>query len=376
MVQSIDNMAKPIYNAVNINIRKPEVNAGVSNPTTIVNDNGYYNAVKIDIDNPTVNTEPKKVYDYPQSEEIVTYDMAGIRPVKVPYQAPVAEYYEETIVIPEETKEQDNETEKAKVPAPNYTNVEAEKNLTAQDNGEVSFHGKAENVKKPEIVPAEEIKPDVDIAKVLDNLENKDFDVQAKQMEEIARIGIKNPEAGKNYIVKDVFSSLIAITKKDSSNLEPPTEKQIDTRKKIIANFVAAEIAKSQNKEVKLPYQLTKEEVEEAEKISPMEQAERNKEYAIYTMAVLAKIYTDEVEKHTKNVVPFTDVPGLSAIVDAMRYNQNAGVKIAAMQGLRHIARPEYKDEMAAIFSIAKNDKDPQVAKAAELTLESLKELS
>ena len=61
-------------------------------------------------------------------------------------------------------------------------------------------------------------------------------------------------------------------------------------------------------------------------------------------MAILAKIYTDEVEKQTGNIVPMTDVPGTSAIVDSLRYNPNSGVKIAAIDALRHINRPEYKD--------------------------------
>lgn len=55
-----------------------------------------------------------------------------------------------------------------------------------------------------------------------------------------------------------------------------------------------------------------------------MEQAERNKEYALYTISILAKIYTDEVEKQTGNIVPLTDLPGSAAIVDALRFNPNS----------------------------------------------------
>ena len=89
-------------------------------------------------------------------------------------------------------------------------------------------------------------------------------------------------------------------------------------------------------------------------------------------MSILSKIYIDEVQKHTGNVVPFTDVPGLSAIVDALRFNPNAGVKIAAMDSLRYLHRPEYKDEIVNIFSIVQNDKNPQVAKAAAINLEAI----
>ena len=51
MVQAINNnYVRPIYSAVDINIRKPEVNPKSTKNMTVVNDNGVYNAVKIDID--------------------------------------------------------------------------------------------------------------------------------------------------------------------------------------------------------------------------------------------------------------------------------------------------------------------------------------
>ena len=100
-----------------------------------------------------------------------------------------------------------------------------------------------------------------------------------------------------------------------------------------------------------------------------MEQAERNKEYAIYTMAVLAKVYVDEVQKETGNVVPLTDIPGISATVDALRHSQNSGVKIAAIDALRYQQRAEYKDELKSIFTVAQTDKNPQVAQMAGIAL-------
>ena len=85
MVEPID-FNRPVYSAVNINIRKPEVDANknVSNPMTVNNDNGIYNAVKIDIDNPKINTDTKPVYDYPEAEGIVTYDMLTLNPIALP----------------------------------------------------------------------------------------------------------------------------------------------------------------------------------------------------------------------------------------------------------------------------------------------------
>lgn len=403
MVQSFDyNVNRPNYNAVKINIKKPEVNAG-NNKTSYVDENGIYNAVNIEIDNPTVNTEPKKVYDYPAAEEIVTYDMLNCNPLPVSF--PVT-YHTTNVILPkmenelelgleaaetEETEEAEkteeveanNEPEtaeevKAEVPAPNYTTVEAEKGET---ENAVSFHAaedvpaedKIIQIKKPEIVPGEEILPDVDIPLVISNLTNPDYDIQAQQMEEIARVSLDNPQNAVPYIVRDVFSGLIDITKKDTTNLAAPTPQQVDARKKLITNFIVIENSRQQNqKDIKLPYQITEAEFALANELSPLEMAERNKEYALTTIAILAKVYTDEVEKQTGNIVPLTDLPGSAAIVDALRYSPNAGVKIAAIDALRYIQRKEYSEELSTLYTLAQADPNPQVAMTAARALNQI----
>lgn len=424
MVQALDNsINKPVYNGVKINIRKPEVNAGsnVNGESCITDNNGTYNAVSIDIDNPRVNTSQGKIYDYPEADAPVTYDMANIQQIPLPRGFHVA-YQTTNVIMPnieneleiegnkaeeaEEAEEIEGNTEeeseetvseeepkntavetaqnetKPSVPAPNYTTVEKEKgveeklsetakNETQKTADEIKPEEvkpeEIKNIKKPEIIPAEDIQPDVDIPLVISNLTSSDFDTQALQMEEIARISLDNPANGVPYIVREVFSSLIDITNKDTANLATPTQAQVDARKKVIANFVALEQGAKQP-----PYPMTQEEVILADELSPMELAERNKEYALYTMSILAKIYTDEVEKQTGNIVPMTDLPGTSAIVDALRYNPNAGVKIAAIDALNHIARPEYKEELNTIFSLAQADTNPQVALSASRALNNI----
>ena len=423
MVQAMDNTVnRPVYNAVKINIKKPEINTG-NNTNTIVTDNGIYNAVNIDIDNPTVNGNNKQIYDYPEAENIVTYDMANIKPVELPRGFHVA-YQTTNVILPkieteveiegtepeatenaEETaasKEdeetsiteeaeiiQDNKTasvpeiknnpepaateaaakekpesqnsNNAEVPKPNYTTTEAEKGIQTEETKPA--------VQRPEIIPAENIKPEIDMPLLISNLNSADFDIQAQQMEEIARISLDNPENAVPYIVSDVFASLIEITKKDTERLAAPTEEQIQARRKVIANFLVAENAKKANTPVQLPYKISEKEIALANEISPLEQAERNKEYALYTMAILAKVYTDEVEKQTGNIVPLTDIPGTSAMVDALRYSRNPGVKIAAIDALKYIQRNEYKEELTTLFTLAQSDANPQVSLAAAQAL-------
>ena len=376
MVQSIDSLLnKPVYNAVNINIRKPEVNSTKEN-NTVTTDNGIYNAVKINIDKPAVNpNNQKQIYCYPNAQGCVTSDFAGLDKVDLPKGFPIAaEYNSASFIIPKE--------EKAVLPAPNYTTVEAEnnketdviiseeiKNKEDKTPSGVTFHGNEPAVKKPEIIPPEDIKPNVDISLVVSNLASSDFDVQAQQMEEIVRKALDDKNEAIPYIVRDVYSQLISITKKDSSALAAPTPAQIDARKKLIANFLTFE----QKPDVKeFPYKLTDKEIALANEISPMEQAERNKEYALYTMAVLSKIFIDEVQADTGNVVPFTDIPGVSDTVDVLRYSPNPMVKSAAIDALSYIQRPEYKEELTVLYNLAQTDNNRAVSESAKRALAKL----
>ena len=424
MVQSIDNnINRQNYNAVKINIQKPQVNGNPNISTATNNDNGNYSAVSINIDNPTVNMPEHKIYDYPKAQTPVTYDMANINQIPLPQGFHVA-YQTTNLILPKmeneleievdkktpeklddkasaeeieepqnkevtaepekdvevpavdvEEKTEEKEDKKVEVPEPNFTTVEAEKGEEKIDNINDDVEVMAtetKDIKKPEIIPGEEIKPDVDIPLVISNLTNENFDVQAQQMEEIARVALDDSNNAIPYIVRDVFSSLIDITKKDSAELAAPTDEQIQARKKVIANFVSMENSKAKNQPVKLPYSITEKDVALADTISPMEQAERNKEYALYTMAILAKVYTDEIEKQTGNIVPMTDIPGTAAIVDSLRYNPNSGVKIASIDALRHIYRPEYKEEMSTLFTLAQADTNPEVAIAATRALDRI----
>ena len=425
MVQSIDNnnINRQNYNAVKINIQKPQINGNPSVDAVQNDNNGNYSAVSINIDNPTVNMPEHKIYDYPEAQVPVTYDMANINQIPLPQGFHVA-YQTTNLILPKmeneleievdkkapekledkasveeneepqneevtaepkkdvevpavdvEEKTEEKEDKKVEVPEPNFTTVEAEKGEEKIDNINDDVEVMAtetKDIKKPEIISGEEIKPDVDIPLVISNLTNENFDVQAQQMEEIARVALDNSNNAIPYIVRDVFSSLIDITKKDSAELAAPTDEQIQARKKVIANFVSMENGKAKNQPVKLPYSITEKDVALADTISPMEQAERNKEYALYTMAILAKVYTDEVEKQTGNIVPMTDIPGTSAIVDSLRYNPNSGVKIASIDALRHIYRPEYKEEMSTLFTLAQADTNPEVAIAATRALDRI----
>ena len=365
MVQPI-NFDKPIYNAVNINIRKPEVNAGqndnVTNPTNVNNDNGIYNAVKIDIDKPRVNTQP--VYDYPEADGIVTYEMLNFNPIQLDNK----DNKENKNVLAEDAQAEEV-TEEVNVPAPNYTTVETEKKNSNLAKG-LNFHGAEEAVKKPEIVPSEDIVPQVDISLVTENLKSNDKDVQAQQIEEILRTVILDENKAKNYLVSDVFTELINITEEDATKFPGPTTAQVEARQKLIANIIAVE--KDKKAINNLPYKMSDKEVAFAAQLSPMELVERNKEYAITTIGALAELFIEDYEAKEGHIVPITDTPGVSAIVNALRKDPNPSVKLASIDALRHIKRPEYKEELVALFTLAQSDPNPNVSRAAAISLNEL----
>ena len=304
---------EPNYSAVKVRVNDARTfNLGESN----IN-NGVYNAADIEVNRPSV-------YTYPDLETLIAYKMNNIN-----------------------------------VPKPNVTTTEAEKELTFKAAP-----------KKVEIVPPVEIKPEVDVQEVSDNLTSQDYDVQAKQLHDIVKTAGAKEGGAKPYIAPEIFEALVNIIKKDTNDLQRPTPGQDEARKKLRENLIAADKAFAEGvdpKTFKMPYDMTEEETKLALTLTTFEQAERNKTYALAVTALLAKAYADGVEKQTGNVVPLTDLPGASAFVDVLRKENNPDVRMTALDSLRYISRPEYKEELVTIFTLAAQDKDPKVAQYAAI---------
>lgn len=336
MIQSPQNYPAP-QQGVNTQPKKP-----VFAPS--------YNAVQINLDSPTLNApaaQPGYYYDYPTAQTQPYYPPVQTQPAPQP-QAPAPAQQPQDVNVPAPVAEQ---------PAPQ---------APAQPQPPVNTQPEA---------PAQPQQPVVDTAAVVANLADADFDKQALQMEEIARKGLTNEADAVPYIQEDVFEKLIDIMSVDSSKLDGPTEQQLQLRDKVAENdatIYAAIQAGKDPKGVALPHQLTPEEESLANTITPLEQAERNKEYALFTTAILQKTYGDEIEKRTGNVVPLTDLPGAAAVVDELKSNQNPAIRTAAIDALRYVQRPEYKDDLSKIYTIAQSDADEGVAAAASDALNSL----
>lgn len=208
---------------------------------------------------------------------------------------------------------------------------------------------------KPEVVTPEPVAPQVDLNSFIAKLSNPDFDVQAAGMEEIANMVKESPDKATELLDSKVFDTLTNIINFDSSKLEGPTKEQVAAREKIMTG-----------KDV------TEQEKVLANTITPKEQAERNKSYALFTAAIMQKLYGDEVTRLSNTVVPLTELPGAISVVDQLKDNPNPMVRASAIEALSYIQNPSYKKDLTTLFTVAKNDQDPGVAEAAKAALDKL----
>lgn len=327
-----------------------------------------YNAVKIDIHNPSVGgmtpCQPQyqpqyapvnaPIYNYPQApiycpcpqpadNQVATAPVYYPAPVQYP-QAPV-QYPQAPVQYPTAVPGgQTNinyppqpvpvQTPTAEVPQPQVSNP-------------------------PVIEQPRPVEPAIDLNGFISRLANPDFEGQAAAMEEIADIVNKQPEKAPELVDKQVFKALNDIIAFDSSKVEGPSQKQIEIRQKLV------------NGE-----KVSKEDEDLANAYSPKEMAERNKSYALFSIALLDKVYAQEVKKLSNDTVPLTDLPSAVNVVNQLKDNPNPMVRESAIEALSYIQDPEYKKDLTTLFTVAKNDQDASVAKAAQSALDKLDKMA
>lgn len=350
---------QPNYNAVKIDIHNPSVEAnGVGQ--------SQYNPQYAQPTMPYYSYPQSQVYSYPQAPVQQPYYqpvMAPQAPVvaelpkaPAPAPAPVAPAPEAApapVVVP--AVQQQNINQAPVVPQP----VVTEAPVAPAPVVSTPETAKTEEVAaKPEVVSPEPVAPQVDLNSFIAKLSNPDFEVQASGMEEIANMVKESPDKATELVDTKVFDALTNIINFDSSKLEGPTQEQLAAREKLMSG-----------KEV------TEQEKTLANTITPKEQAERNKSYALFTSAIMQKLYGDEVARLSNNTVPLTELPGAITVVDQLKDNPNPMVRASAIEALSYIQNPAYKKDLTTLFTVAKNDQDPGVAEAAKTALDKLNQV-
>ncbi len=337
-----------------------------------------YNAVKIDIHNPSVGTpgmaQPQQMYQpqyAPVNAPIYNYPQAPIYcPCPMPAPAePVAT--QAPVYYPGQPLPQAPVTY-PQAPAATYPQpVQYPQQPAAIEQQNVNYPPQMQPVPAPTQAPAQvpapqvsnapaveapqPVEPSLDLNGFISRLANPDFEGQAAAMEDIADIVNKQPEKASELVDKQVFKALNDIISFDSSKVEGPSQKQIEIRQKLVqGEKVSAEDEKLANA------------------YSPKEMAERNKSYALFSIALLDKVYAQEIKKLSNNTVPLTDLPSAVNVVNQLKDNPNPMVRESAIEALSYIQEPEYKKDLTTLFTVAKNDQDASVANAAQAALDKL----
>ena len=330
-----------------------------------------YNAVKIDVHNPSVSapgvgqaamnvpqyaqpTMPQ--YAYPQAQ-LYDYPQAPVQPYYMPImQTPVAQAPQapatEVPVQPAPTQPVAPQVQQQNINmVPQQTTV-PEPVVTKEPEKTDKTDAKVE-VQQP--VP---VTPQVDVNSFIAKLTNPDFEVQAGAMEEIANMVKDEPQKATELLDEKVMNALTNIVNNDSSKLAGPTPEQIAARQKLMSG------EKLSDADTKL-----------ATTITPMEQSERNKSYAMFTASIMQKLYGEEVAKLTNTTVPLPELPGAVTIVEQLKNNPNPMVRTSAIEALSYIQQPAYKKDLESLFTVAKNDKDKNVQEAATAALTKLEQM-
>ncbi len=324
-----------------------------------------YNAVKIDVNNPTMSapavapntaqyaTPTMPYYNYPQAQ-LYQYPQAQTQPYYMPM-PPVAQPVP-TPVAPQPAPVTPQVAEPAvaqAAPQPiQQQNINTPAPVVTQPSPAV------EQAPKVEVEQPAPMAPQVDLNSFIAKLTNPDYEVQANAMEEIANMVKDDPQKATELLDEKVVNALNTIINADTSKLAGPTQEQITAREKLMKGEQLSEADK------KL-----------ATTITPMEQAERNKSYAMFTSSIMQKLYGDEVNKLTGSTVPLTELPGAVTIVEQLKNNPNPMVRTSAIEALSYIQQPAYKQDLTTLFTIAKNDKDKNVQEAATAALAKLEQL-
>lgn len=327
-----------------------------------------YNAVKIDVHNPSVSApgvgqvamnvpqyaQPTMpYYSYPQNQ-LYSYPQAQTQPYYMPVQQPVvpqapvaAEPAVAQTVIPQAVAPQ---------PVIQQQNINAPAPMVSQPTA--PQEAKTAEQPKVEIEQPVAMTPQVDLNSFIAKLTNPDYEVQANAMEEIANMVKDDPQKATELLDEKIVNALNNIINADSSKLAGPTQEQIAARQKLMKGE-----------------QLSDADKKLATTITPMEQAERNKSYAMFTTSIMEKLYGDEVAKLTGSTVPLTELPGAVTIVEQLKNNPNPMVRTSAIESLSYIQQPAYKQDLTTLFTIAKNDQDKNVQEAATAALAKLEQM-
>ena len=182
----------------------------------------------------------------------------------------------------------------------------------------------------------------IDVNTLIGALSSKNPDEQTAAIQKIAEVAQTDPVAARALLNEQTFGQLVHIINADTSKLQGPTGKP------------------------------------DPKNLSPLEKAEINKQFAVYTLAILQKNFRDEINKEMKkNNLPdiaINDLPYIKeGIVNNLKDNPNPTIREACLSALNYVGRPEDKEVLKTLYDIsAKHDSNPAVQTSAKDYLSKL----
>ncbi len=261
----------------------------------------------------------------------------------MPMQSPIAPPPQ---IMPESVMSQPQEAQTQEAPAPTAE-------VQTQQPEQV------QQAQTPEVVNEPTNKSTVDIDALVSGLADADADKKAQTINQIAEYAQGEPSVALQVVSEPVMNGLINIINEDTTGLEGPTDKQIE---------IAEKITKGEK--------LTPEEDALSEQLSPRDKANKNRIFALYTLAMIQKLQREELNQYIENQkangeqpiepLKIEELPGYNDIVNIIKNDPRPEVKVAAMQALQYIAEPNDKAVVEGVLADSLNSQDEVIKTAAQ----------
>ena len=245
---------------------------------------------------------------------------------------------------------------------PQAVAVEAQpQQMQAVENTEVQPQTIAEPQKAVENVEVQQPQnniPIVNTDELIQGLKNADADMKAETINKIAAYAQETPEIALQIVSEPIMNSLVEVIKEDTTGLEGPTAQQIQ---------VAEKITKGEK--------LTAEEEALSEQLSPRDKANKNRIFALYTLAMIQKLQRDELDQYIETqkangqqaIAPLKieDLVGYNDIANVINNDARPEVKVAAIQAVQYVANADDKATVEALLANSLNSNDEAIKTAA-----------
>ncbi len=209
-----------------------------------------------------------------------------------------------------------------------------------------------------EVVEPQAQTPVIDVDTLVQNLKSADANLKIDTINQIAAYAQEAPEIALQVVSEPVMQALVDVINEDTTSLQGPTAEQI---------AVAEKIAKGE--------QLTPEEDKLSEELSPRDLANKNRIFALYTLAMIQKLQRDELNQYIETqkangqeaIAPLNvqDLIGYNDVVNVIKNDARPEVKVAAIQALDHVVEPQDKATVETVLADSINSQDEAIKAAA-----------